>query len=126
MEPSRARTSVINGHKTGCPGQDRQSAHRCTLRACRRCALGGTPGATPGQAKDPRLVHFPDRQAACETTIHDRGKLAAGETILGPAVIEQEDPTTLVPPGWHARGRCRCGAADGEECMSTELRGRTL
>jgi N-methylhydantoinase A len=48
-------------------------------------------------------VHFPDRQAACKTTIHDRGRLAAGETILGPAVIEQEDSTTLVPPGWHAR-----------------------
>jgi len=25
-----------------------------------------------------------------------------GERVVGPAVIEQEDSTTLVPPGWQA------------------------
>ena len=93
----------INGHKTGSPAKivNLRTVHIARLP---KVALGGTPGATPGQSqKTLRLVHFPDRQAACKTAIHDRGRLAAGETILGPAVIEQEDSTTLVPPGWHAR-----------------------
>ena len=30
----------------------------------------------------------------------DRGRMAAGFTFRGPAVIEQSDTTTLVEPGW--------------------------
>jgi N-methylhydantoinase A len=93
----------INGHKTGSPAKivNLRTVHIARLP---KVALGGTPGATPGQSqKSTRLVHFPNQQAACQTTIHDRGRLAAGEMIVGPAVIEQEDSTTLVPPGWHAR-----------------------
>lgn len=36
------------------------------------------------------------------TTILDRAALHIGETIVGPAVIEQLDTTTLIPPGWQA------------------------
>ena len=37
--------------------------------------------------------------AAIETPIYQRSSLAAGTSIAGPAVIEQLDSTTLVPPG---------------------------
>ena len=50
-----------------------------------------------------REVHFAGLPAAVRTEIHDRGRIAAGETIAGPAIIEQDDTTTLLPPGWTAR-----------------------
>jgi N-methylhydantoinase A len=92
----------INGHKTGSPAKivNLRTVHIARLP---KVALGGTPGAIPGVSqKTVRLVHFASQAAVCEATIHDRAKLALGETIRGPAVIEQEDSTTLVPPGWQA------------------------
>jgi N-methylhydantoinase A len=38
-----------------------------------------------------------------ETAVLWRSSLAAGTSITGPAVIEQYDATTLLPPGWTAR-----------------------
>jgi N-methylhydantoinase A len=35
-----------------------------------------------------------------DTAIVDRAALAPGETVRGPAIIEEETATTLVPPGW--------------------------
>jgi N-methylhydantoinase A len=35
--------------------------------------------------------------------VHEREALAAGETIAGPAIVNQTDTTTLIPPGWVAR-----------------------
>ncbi|ESS09597.1 MAG: N-methylhydantoinase A/acetone carboxylase, beta subunit [uncultured archaeon A07HN63] len=43
-----------------------------------------------------------DRQSA---TVYDRPKLAAGATIAGPAILEQAESTTVVPPGWQGRIR---------------------
>jgi N-methylhydantoinase A len=33
-------------------------------------------------------------------TFHHRDSLAVGTVVLGPAVITQEDSTTVVPPNW--------------------------
>lgn len=38
-------------------------------------------------------------------TIYQRNQLAVGQSFSGPAVIEQIDTVTLVPPGWLARVR---------------------
>ncbi len=38
-----------------------------------------------------------------EAPVYDRAALGAGHCITGPAIIEQEDTTTLVLPGWNAR-----------------------
>jgi N-methylhydantoinase A len=35
-------------------------------------------------------------------SVQQRDQLAEGATILGPAVIEQEDTTTLIRPDWTA------------------------
>jgi N-methylhydantoinase A len=35
--------------------------------------------------------------------LHDRSRLAPGARLPGPAIIEQMDSTTVVPPGWTAR-----------------------
>ncbi|ELY87195.1 hydantoinase/oxoprolinase family protein [Natrialba taiwanensis] len=43
-----------------------------------------------------------------ETTVYDRDRLAPNATIAGPAILEQDESTAVVPPGW--TGRC---LADG-------------
>ena len=35
-------------------------------------------------------------------TIYDRDRLTVGAAFAGPAIVEQFDATTVVPPGWHA------------------------
>lgn len=35
--------------------------------------------------------------------VYDRSKLGAGDQIAGPAIIEQDDTTTVLLPGWSAR-----------------------
>ena len=48
-----------------------------------------------------RLVTFA-RDAVLETPVFDRADLSSGSGIVGPAVIEEDDSTTLIPPGWVA------------------------
>ncbi|MDB5396456.1 MAG: N-methylhydantoinase [Rhodospirillales bacterium] len=36
------------------------------------------------------------------TAVYDRGSLAAGQTMAGPAIIEERETTIVVPPGWDA------------------------
>lgn len=38
-----------------------------------------------------------------EAQIYDRAALRPGDLIRGPAVVEQDDTTTVVPPGFHLR-----------------------
>jgi N-methylhydantoinase A/oxoprolinase/acetone carboxylase beta subunit len=35
--------------------------------------------------------------------VWERDALAPGDTIRGPAIVEQADTTTLIEPGWTAR-----------------------
>ena len=44
-----------------------------------------------------RRVYF--RNEAVETRVYDRGRLAPGDTLAGPAIVEQLDSTTVVWPG---------------------------
>lgn len=92
----------LNGHKTGAPAKivNLRTVHIASLP---RVAVGGTPGREAGVAKiGERAVLFTGETTPCRSVIYERGKLAAGERIVGPAVVEQEDSTTLVPPGWQA------------------------
>ena len=47
-----------------------------------------------------RLVSF--NSALLKATIHKRAALPTGTSILGPAIIEEEGATTVVPPGFSA------------------------
>jgi N-methylhydantoinase A len=49
--------------------------------------------------KGRRHVHFEGGKAV-EATIYERDRLDIGSTITGPAVVEQFDATTVIPPGW--------------------------
>jgi N-methylhydantoinase A len=74
--------------------------HRYPLpvpRLARTAAPGGSGAAA---RKGTRPVYFDG--AWRETAIYERARLPAGEAIAGPAVVEQADTTTIVPPGWAA------------------------
>jgi N-methylhydantoinase A len=74
-------------------------------------AIGVTPkpqlrrhepgGAVPAPAGS-RAVHFDGSGGAVDTPVYVRAGLPAGTKLAGPAVIDQLDSTTLVPPGWRA------------------------
>jgi N-methylhydantoinase A/oxoprolinase/acetone carboxylase beta subunit len=89
----------INGHATGAP------AKIVNLRAVHRAALTDpfvAPTPAPGPSlKGSRPVRF--GAAAVTAAIHDRARIAPGDVLHGPAVVEQADSTTLIPPGWRAR-----------------------
>ncbi|RQG92688.1 hydantoinase/oxoprolinase family protein [Natrarchaeobius halalkaliphilus] len=46
-----------------------------------------------------REVHFSET-GAWETTVYDRDALESGATLSGPAILEQDECTTVVPPQW--------------------------
>jgi N-methylhydantoinase A len=55
---------------------------------------------TPGRPKTSRPVHaWTDGERA---PVYDRKSLAAGQIIAGPAIIEERETTTAIPPGWSA------------------------
>ena len=49
-----------------------------------------------------RMVRFPDEPGRVETRIVARDSLSAADRLRGPAIVEQDDTTTLIPPGWSA------------------------
>ena len=59
--------------------------------------------AEPGRAEERRNVVFDDPARPLKARILWRPALAAGAKIAGPAVIEEPNSTTFVPPGDHAR-----------------------
>jgi N-methylhydantoinase A len=54
----------------------------------------------PGRARTSRLVHAWDE--GTRTPVYDRSSLASGQTVDGPAIIEERETTTSIPPGWSA------------------------
>jgi N-methylhydantoinase A len=49
-----------------------------------------------------RSVWFPET-GFVRTPVYARPALAVGATFAGPAIVEQMDATTVVPPGWSVR-----------------------
>ena len=72
------------------------SAKRHSLRRGRLSAL----------AKGERDVYFDhvhvEGAGAARTPVYERDRLDPGAVLAGPAIIEQFDATTAIPPGWHA------------------------
>ena len=66
-----------------------------------RLATGaGRPG--PDAQLGMRQVDFGAENGAVPTPVLDRANLRCGDVIDGPAVVDQLDATTLVPPNWTA------------------------
>ena len=58
----------------------------------------------PGPAcKGTRKVFFEESGGYIDCATYERSRLAAGNVIAGPAIVEQMDTTTVIPPGETAR-----------------------
>jgi N-methylhydantoinase A len=64
----------------------------------RRHELNGAAASPSGS----RPVHFDWSGDAVDTPLFVRSDLPAGTELEGPAIIDQLDSTTVVPPGWSA------------------------
>jgi N-methylhydantoinase A len=56
--------------------------------------------AEPGQAKGTREVHA--WSDGLRVPVYNRSTLAAGQHVKGPAIIEERETTTVIPPEWTA------------------------
>lgn len=92
----------IYGHRT------EQPAAIVNLRSVHSAGRVPTAGydvfgpAAPAVASD-RPARFESGRVSA--SIHARSSLPAGSRLAGPAIIQQPDTTTLVPPGWEASVR---------------------
>ncbi|HZO79182.1 MAG TPA: hydantoinase/oxoprolinase family protein [Solirubrobacteraceae bacterium] len=78
--------------------------YRLNLRALGSVEKAALPrydldGASPPTERERRQVLFDHVDEAVDTPVYDRSKLSAGAEFEGPAVVEQLDSTTVVPPG---------------------------
>ena len=85
---------------------------RIEIVNCRLDAIGRTPKppmsaaaeGEPGRSKiATRQVHFGRAFGWQEATIHDRNRLGPGDTVRGPAIVEEMSSTTVIPPDHAAR-----------------------
>ena len=62
-------------------------------------ALPPAEGSPDRAVKGRRAVRFADPSEPVDTPVYDRARLMAGDAFDGPAIVEQMDTTTVVPPG---------------------------
>jgi N-methylhydantoinase A len=66
-------------------------------------AVEGLRGLAGSAVKGRRPAWFPEADGWVATTVYDRARLAVGETLDGPAVVEEEGSTLVLGPGGRAR-----------------------
>lgn len=59
--------------------------------------VASSSGNGAGSLKERRAAYFGGQEH--EVDIHDASRLTAGQTIAGPAIIEQADGVIVLPPG---------------------------
>ena len=56
-------------------------------------------GTAKAALKGTRPVYFKETGGFVKTAIYDRDRLKNGARLPGPAIVEQADSTTVLPPG---------------------------
>jgi N-methylhydantoinase A len=56
----------------------------------------------PPAPKGRRTIHL-DGASSCEASLYERDALDVGAVVTGPAIVEQFDATTVIPPSWSAQ-----------------------
>ncbi|APH71890.1 hydantoinase B/oxoprolinase family protein [Aquibium oceanicum] len=87
-EPSHADIEVISWRVTAL-GPDPELSLASLAR----------PDGAGSVSKGSRPVWFPEEKGFLKTPVYDRYALVAGQGIDGPAIIEEDESTTVVPPG---------------------------
>jgi N-methylhydantoinase A len=87
------------GHHTRAPAKivNLRSVHRADRRMAMQKPRAGVGGTA---SKSERQILVTDGRVTAR--VYDRDALEAGARIDGPAIVEQNDTTTLVEPGWRA------------------------
>ncbi len=68
-----------------------------------RFSAGAVEGAdASGAVVARRAVWLPEAGGWADCAVYDREKLRAGNVLMGPAIVEQMDATTVVLPGMRA------------------------
>ena len=71
-------------------------------------AIGGSPRVALAKAsarsgdlhrKGTRRAYFPEARGYVDTPVYDRYTLATGTALTGPAIVEERESTTVLPPG---------------------------
>src|SRR5712692_6992491 len=71
-------------------------------------AIGGAPrialakaaaGSGDGSRKGVRRAYFPEVRGYAYTPVYDRYALTPGMSLTGPAIVEERESTTVLPPG---------------------------
>ncbi|MBO0758709.1 MAG: hydantoinase/oxoprolinase family protein, partial [Bradyrhizobiaceae bacterium] len=98
------RHARIHGHSAGDRPVEAVS-YRVRLRVSvpkfePRAQESRVPCETERARKGERTVWF-DAATEVIATLYDRDRLDVGATLVGPAIVEQFDATTVIPPGWH-------------------------
>ena len=57
-------------------------------------------GSEAEACKGQRPVFFDPDEGTVETPVYDRYGLESGFAAAGPAIVEEAESTTVVPPGW--------------------------
>ena len=89
------------------PGSDVEvMSYAVTVTTLPQAGPAGTPrggaGAQPGAAPGRQIVRDTATGEESEWAVHQRGNLAAGQRIAGPAIVAEDETSTLVGPGWSA------------------------
>ena len=58
-----------------------------------------SPRGIEGAIKGRRRIHLPEGDSA-HAILYERDQLEIGALVSGPAIVEQLDATTVIPPGW--------------------------
>ena len=97
-----AHQRVYSHHRPDDPVEivNLRAVHRYPLPRPRLAREAPAAGAGADAVKGTRRAWFDG--AGRPTAVYERSRLPAGEAIAGPAIVEQADTTTIVPPGWAA------------------------
>jgi N-methylhydantoinase A len=98
------RHAQIHGHSAGDRPVEAVS-YRVRLRVGvpkfePRARESHAPCETTRARKGERAVWF-DAATSVIATLYERDRLEVGATVVGPAIVEQFDATTVIPPRWH-------------------------
>ncbi len=96
---------LVYGHATRTPARivNLRSLHRAEGLASIEAKLVATEPGDP--RKGIRRILVAESSTPLDAAIYARAQMPVGFTLSGPAIIEQDDTTTLVEPGW-------CGIVD--------------
>jgi N-methylhydantoinase A len=67
-----------------------------------RIEAGGEDPQTAFKYEKPVVFNIDGKPQPVNTKVYERSRLKPGNLIVGPAIVEQMDSTTVVAPGWQA------------------------